>query len=584
MKTKGLSGVNLPLNLVRLMLLWVLVGFVIYPTVHLLSSIFFVDGEFSSVALSKIMASARALKSLQNSFVLAIGMVVTVNLVGVLIVLFSEYFDIKGAKVLKWGYMTSLIYSGLTLVIGYKYVYGQQGVLTQLLVKIFPNFDIYWFEGFGAVLFIMTFACTSNHILFLTSAIRGLDYYIIEASKNLGASSIKTFFQVVLPTLKPTLYAVTILTFLTGLSALSAPLVVGGSNFQTINPMIITFAKTSASQDLAAVLAIVLGLATMVLLGIFSRIEKKGNYISLSKTKAKLVKQKIENPFLNFVMHVVAWLLWVIYMLPVVIVVLLSFSDPIAIQKGELALDQLTFSNYARLFEQSSAVKPFLVSITYSLVSAVIAATIAVVVAKLVQSSKNKLDHFFGQVVLIPWLLPSTLLALGMVLTYNMPRFFSFNQILVGTSVIMLIAYSVVKLPFSYRMIKASFHSINGELEESAKSMGASTFYTMRRVILPIILPVILSVIVINFNSMLSEYDLSVFLYNPFYEPLGVTIKLSSEATATAQSQAMVFVYSVIIMIISSLSLFFAQNDGVSRVKKLVEKVTKKSKEDTANG
>ncbi len=575
MKKINLREINYGSIIVKLVLIYALVGFVIYPNVNLLISIFYSNGEFSTDAFGKIIASPRALKSLLNSFILAVSMVVTVNVIGVLVVLFSEYFDIKGAKILKAGYMTSLIYSGITLVVGYKLVYGSNGVITNIIVNLFPNFDIYWFEGYGAVIFIMTFACTSNHIMFLSSAIRGIDYHIIEASKNMGASSIKTFMQVVFPTLKPTLFAVTILTFLTGLSALSAPLVVGGQDFQTINPMIISFARSSSSQDLSAVLAIILGVATIILLMFFTRIEKKGNYISLSKTRAKLIKQKIENPLLNAAAHIVAWLLWLVYMIPVFVVIILSFTEPVAVQMGQISIDNLTVSNYMKLFSSSEVIEPYLVSITYSLIAAILAAFISIVVARIVHKSKNKLNMIFEYSVLLPWLLPATLIALGMILTYNLPKIFSFNTILVGTSIIMLIAYTVVKLPFSYRMIKASFYSINPELEEAAKSMGSGTFRTMRKVIVPIIIPVVLSVIVINFNSMLAEYDLSVFLYNPFLEPLGVVIKNSGDATASAESQAMVFVYSVIIMVISSISLYFAQGDGISKISAKIKKKAK---------
>ena len=37
-----------------------------------------------------------------------------------------------------------------------------------------------WFSGFNAVLFTMTFACTSNHALFLRNAIRAIDYNTVE--------------------------------------------------------------------------------------------------------------------------------------------------------------------------------------------------------------------------------------------------------------------------------------------------------------------------------------------------------------------------------------------------------------------
>ena len=60
---------------------------------------------------------------------------VTVNIVGVSIVLLTEYFDIKGAKILRLGYMTTLIYSGVALVTGYLFLYDPNGILTTALAN-----------------------------------------------------------------------------------------------------------------------------------------------------------------------------------------------------------------------------------------------------------------------------------------------------------------------------------------------------------------------------------------------------------------------------------------------------------------
>lgn len=88
--------------------------------------------------------------------------------------------------------------------------------------------------------------------------------------------------------------------------------------------------------------------------------------------------------------------------------------------------------------------------------------------------------------------------------------------------------------------------------------MGASSFYTMVKVIIPYIMPVVLSVAVLNFNSLLSDYDMSVFLYHPLYKPLGIVIKSATDETATANAISMMFVYSVILMIMSSAALYIS--------------------------
>ena len=548
--------------LIRIGIIWFLVTFIIYPNIDLVLSVFVKDGQFTLDAVNRVLKSPRAIQSIMNSFKLALSLIVTVNVVGLLCVLFTEYFDIKGAKILKLGYMTSLIYGGVVLATGYKFVYGPYGMITRILQNFLPNLDPNWFVGYGAVLFIMTFSGTANHTLFLTNTIRGVDYHTIEAARNMGAKPFTVFRKIVLPTLTPTLFALTIMIFLSGLSAVAAPMIVGGKQFQTINPMIITFAGMGNSRDLAALLAIVLGVATTILLSIMNKIEKGGNYISISKTKAPLKKQKITSKPWNIIAHIVAYALFVVFMLPLIFIVLYSFTDPVAIQTGNLSLANFTLENYHQFFTNSVAFSPFLVSFVYASLAAITATVLAVVFARVVRKHKARFDSLFEYGALLPWLLPNTLLAISLLFTFNQPQPLVFNFILVGTLVILLIGYIIVKIPFSYRMVRAILFSVDDEMEDAARSMGASPFYTMMKVIIPFILPVVLSVIALNFNSLLTDFDLSVFLYHPLAQPLGITIRSAGDETATSNAQALVFVYTIVLMIISSAVLYFTQRRG----------------------
>ena len=548
--------------LIRIGLIWFLVTFIIYPNIDLVLSVFVKDGQFTLDAVNRVLKSPRAIQSIMNSFKLALSLIVTVNVVGLLCVLFTEYFDIKGAKILKLGYMTSLIYGGVVLATGYKFVYGPYGMITRILQNFLPNLDPNWFVGYGAVLFIMTFSGTANHTLFLTNTIRGVDYHTIEAARNMGAKPFTVFRKIVLPTLTPTLFALTIMIFLSGLSAVAAPMIVGGKQFQTINPMIITFAGMGNSRDLAALLAIVLGVATTILLSIMNKIEKGRNYISISKTKAPLKKQKITSKPWNIIAHIVAYALFVVFMLPLIFIVLYSFTDPVAIQTGNLSLANFTLENYHQFLTNSVAFSPFLVSFVYASLAAITATVLAVVFARVVRKHKARFDSLFEYGALLPWLLPNTLLAISLLFTFNQPQPLVFNFILVGTLVILLIGYIIVKIPFSYRMVRAILFSVDDEMEDAARSMGASPFYTMMKVIIPFILPVVLSVIALNFNSLLTDFDLSVFLYHPLAQPLGITIRSAGDETATSNAQALVFVYTIVLMIISSAVLYFTQRRG----------------------
>ena len=572
-KKKNPNKINLTLGgiALRLILVALVVGFVIYPNINIIAQVLFKDGQFSAEPVMKLLKSQRAIKCIVNSFVLGVSLTITVNVVGILSVLITDYWEIKGSKILRPAYMTSLIYSGVVLASGFLYVYGKSGIVTQFLTSIFPGMDPGWFTGFWAVLFMMTFACTSNHVIFLKNAIHGLDYHTIEAAHNMGASDAKILFQIVLPSLLPTIYSLSIMTFLTGICALSGPKMVGG-DFQTINPMIVTFANSVTSRDLAAVLAMLLGLATIFLIVILNKLESKGNFISVSKTKAKMKKQKIRNPIANVFIHIVAYVMFVIYMLPILFVIVFSFQPSAAVNSSTLDVSGFTIEHYVTLFTKPNAMEPFLVSVVYSFAAAVIAAILCVLAARLAIKKERKFDKAFEWGMLIPWMLPTTFIALGILYTFNEPQWYVGNKILVGTVFAMLIAYVVIKLPFSFRMIRAALLGIDNNMEEAAQTMGAKGARILLKIILPVILPSVVSVAALNFNALLGDYDLSVFLYSPKFQPLGVIIQMYSSDGADLNGRAMTLVYSVMLMILSGVALWLTQGDGVQKIKELVKK------------
>ena len=333
--TKTRSGALSPALLVKIFgaafFAYLFLGFMLLPCLNTLASIFTTQnasGEVDPLAVIRFFFAGNMGSYVWNSLKLAICLVITVNVVGVSIVLLTEYFDIKGAKILRLGYMTTLIYSGVALVTGYLFLYDSNGIITTLLVNAFPGMNPSWFSGFNAVLFTMTFACTSNHALFLRNAIRGIDYNTVEAARNMGARPFKVLRKVVFPTLVPTMFSLTVMTFITGLCAMSAPTLLG---YDSINPEIVRLAGSSTADEAfpqarAALLSIILAMFTIVLLTVLSSYERKGHYLSVSKTKARLQKQKIDNPVANALAHIYAYILFVIYMIPVVMIVVFSFQ------------------------------------------------------------------------------------------------------------------------------------------------------------------------------------------------------------------------------------------------------------------
>lgn len=563
------SMLKSPLNIVVLLVIsYFIIAFLIWPNLTLLLNVFRPDGEWSFGVFEKLVSSERAMKSLANSFILAVILSITVNVVGIFIVLVTRYFDIKGSKILFAGFATPLLYGGVVLVSGYNLIYGPSGFLTNVMSRFFPEMDVNWFRGMLAVVLVMTFSGTGNHLLFMTNSISKIDNQTIEAAKQMGASTWKILMKIVIPVLKPMIFAITILTFLTGLGAMSAPLILGGENFQTISPMILTFSRSMGSRDLAATLAIFLGIATLILLAILNRVEKGGTYFSVAKVPVALEKQKIENPIANAVVHILAWLLWVIYVIPPVLIILFSFTNASAIARGSIQFSDLTLANYARIFTDPDAIEPFVVSIIYSAVASIIVVLAMLFVARIIQRYRNSVTVFIEYLLHIPWVLPGTMIALGLLITFSQPQPVVLGQVLSGTVILLAIGYIVEKIPFTLRMLKASFTGVPANVEEAASILGASDFTTFRKILLPIVLPVAAAIGALNFNSLLDNYETAVFLAHPFHQPLGIFIYNATSSDTLNDTTVLTFVYTVLLMIISGIVLYVVYGGSSDRSKK----------------
>ena len=589
-------------------------GFMLLPCLNTLSSIFTTKnaaGQTDPWAVIRFFFAGNMPKYVLNSLKLAVFLVITVNVVGISIVLLTEYFDIKGAKILRLGYMTTLIYSGVALVTGYQFLYANDGILTTWLAGMFPGMNKNWFSGFNAVLFTMTFACTSNHALFFRNAIRAIDYNTVEAARNMGASPFKVLLKVVFPTLIPTLFSLTVMTFITGLCAMSAPTLLG---YNSINPEIVRLAGSSTADEAfpqarAALLSVMLAMFTIILLTVLSAYERKGHYLSVSKTKAKLVKQKITNPVANVLAHIYAYVLFVIYMTPVVMIVLFAFQNYPALRAKSLSADQFTLINFfgsadyefltnrgkyrtregaiSGLFANTDTVGGIRLSFVLSAIAAALACVIVVVAVNYIFKNKGKKrGTVLEYSLLFPWLLPTILIC------YSYRTYFNSNDVwyVLGQNLYMrenvrfliVMAYTVVKLPFALRMIKAAFYAIDEELEDAARNLGASPLVTFLRVKLPIVLPSVLAVFALNFNALFTEYDMGATFHSSYGKTYAMVIQSMVHDEGrdgyNVNASGRRCASTVFIMIVSGIILYLVYGVGARDLGERLERRDKRRK------
>ncbi|MDO5512859.1 iron ABC transporter permease [Corynebacterium sp.] len=498
------------------------IAFLVVPNVAVLGEIINPDKGTFAETVSDLWQSERVRRGVVNSFIVAVLSVITVNVVGCAQAFLLDGLAIKGRNLLIACYALPLVFGGVSAVTGYSMVYGREGILTSFLQSIFPALPDNWFTGMWAVLFVHTFTMTGYHFLFLRPALRRVDFSVVEAAQSLGVSPLVAFVKVVIPALRPTIIAATLLVFIGGASSMAAPMILGGSDFTMLTP-IVQALSGAGRYDMAAVLGLSLAVITGGILVWAVRSEMKHQAHSGSKYSKPFQRLQLKNGPLNVGAHVVAYFLALMNLLPLLMTIVMSFTPNVQIRRGEVGT-AFTFEHFQSVFTDSSVGQPLI----NSLIMCAIAVPAAIVIGTFVVILSHRYPGAFTGTLqgflYMPYFLPGILIALGLLIAYGEPHVLIGFNVLVGSYWILPIAYVITQLPTILRFVGASLAGVDPSYDEAGRSLGAGPLYRLARITLPMLLPVIFQVAAIGFNGVFDDYVLAVMLYNLNNRPLGVTL------------------------------------------------------------
>jgi len=159
----------------------------------------------------------------------------------------------------------------------------------------------------------------------------------------------------------------------------------------------------------------------------------------------------------------------------------------------------------------------------------------------------------------LPFALPTAVAGIALTSLYSQNGWIGSILDIVGIKVAyaplgIIISLSFVGIPFVIRSVQPVLMEAQKELEEAARSLGASPFTIFRRILWPQILPALFTGISLSFARALGEYGSIVFISGnlPFRTeivPLLIMTKLEQFKYADASAIALVFlIISFVIM------------------------------------
>ncbi|HLS10174.1 iron ABC transporter permease, partial [Lentibacillus sp.] len=502
-------------------LVFVLLAYVIYPMYKTFTqSVLYQEGALSFSNYLNFFSSEANLESLTNSVFISVVSVITCAIVGVTMAFLLNRYEFPGRKVLSVLVLVPMALPPLIGAISFYFLYGETGIFPRFFQQIFNLEEVpFSLEGIWGIIVVHTFTMYTYFYLSASAAIEGLDLSLEEAATSLGAGRFIIWLKIILPMLTPAMVASSLLVFMISMASYTAPLMFGVERTMTMQ---IVLSRTNGNLDMSATQSTVLSIVSIAFLILMTWYQNRRNYQNQSKGTG-VHRSEVRSPIVRYLAVILSIIGVIILMLPIMVIVLISFAVDGA-WTTQIIPAAYTLQHYVDLFTDADTWGPIWNSIQMSTVAVIGNIIFGVAAAYAMVRFNFKGKAFMDILIMVPWALPGTVVAVNMISAFSEPNVFSFNQVLVGTFWILPLAYFVRQLPLVFRNSQASLIQMDQSVEEAAQSLGATWWHSFRRVVFPIIMPGILAGTLLAFVQGLTEFVASILIYTPSTMPLSVGI------------------------------------------------------------
>ena len=503
-------------------------AFIFFPVASILASAFqdndynFVPYLFVEKLFSRDIWGLRCLTAnvncgvAWNSLWMALLVGASTTVLGLAFALLATRTGFRAKRLLRTLTVLPIITPPFVIGLAIILLFGASGTVTQAIeaaTGMTPGRYIY---GLPGIWLAQTLAFTPIAFLVLIGVVEGVSPSMEEAAQTLRADDWRTFTTVSLPLMRPGLANAFLVGFIESLADFGNPLVLGG-NFDVLSTAIF-FAIVGAQNDQgrAAVLAIVLLAFTLSAFWAQRRWLGRKSYATVTgKGDAGL--------------HVplprrVTWLVYGSSLpwagLTAVIYCMILFGGFVELWGRD---HSLTLRHYTDAFSvttgagglvwSGAAWNSFWTTLSISAVSAPLTAAVGLLTAYLLIRQKFAGQQAFEFGTLLSFAIPGTVIGVGYILAFNVPP-----VELTGTGVILVICFIFRNMPVGVRAGVAAMTQIDKSLDEASLTLGASSFATVRKVVLPLLRPAVVAALVFSFVRAMTAISAVIFLVSANYD------------------------------------------------------------------
>ena len=427
--------------------------------------------------------------------------------------------DLPWSRTLEFGFWVAFFLPPLTVTQSWLLLAdAHYGLLNQLLITIGGArqgpFNIYSFWGLVWV-DVVTAAFTVKVIL-LTPAFRYMNSSYEEASRIVGANSLRTALRITIPIMLPTILVVLLLGTMASLQSFEVEQVLGTPfRFFVFSTMIYNLVESSRpSYAPAAALAVMILIVALPAVILQLRMTSRRRYTTVTG---------------QFKNQVTPLGVWRVPLLALVLVVMLAvLGVPIVLSSAGTFMTVYgflniahpwTLDNWVNAFRDPLLLRSLANTLQLALGSAVLGLFVYALIAYVAVRSRFRFRRTLDLVSWLPFTVPGLILSLALLSL--------FLGIVVlrpvyGTTWVLILAAVLTGMPLGVQIIKTNLMQLGPELEEASRIAGGSWLVTYRRIVLRLLAPALLTVSLIVFVGAARNVSYVALLSTTANQPLAM--------------------------------------------------------------
>ena len=525
-------------SIVVIVLLVLAAIFIVYPLAKLFYQSFFPKGgTFSLSNYAKFFSKKYYMVGLRNSMLICVCTTILGTLIGIPMAYISTRFNIWGKRIINMAVVLSMLSPPFIGAYSWILLLGRAGFITKLLEKI--GIEIGSIYGFQGILLVFTLKLFPYVYMYVSTALKNFDSSLEEASESLGVHGFKRIWHVTLPVIMPTILSAALIVFMTSLADFGTPMLIG-EGFKTLPVMIYEryLSEVSSNASFASTLSVIIVSCSLLVLAIQKIIIARKNYTMSAMRPPEVVKLSTGKRILaTFAVGFVALLA----VLPQITVVVTSFLKT----NGPLFVKGFSLDSYrAILGKLSTNIRN---TFTFSVIAIIIMMILGLLLAYIIVRRRGKIANLLDTLVMFPYVIPGSVLGISLILAFNQKP-----VVLTGTVLILVVSYTIRKLPFTLRSSIATLYQIDPAIEEASISLGVPPMKTFAKTTAILMLPGMLSGAVLSFIATINELSSTIILYSGKTGTISVAIytEIFKDGYGTAAALATILTVSTVIALI----------------------------------